>query len=76
MGNRGREITEFKAKMVYKASCRTARATRRNPVSKNKQTNNKNKNSILTVVKYTIPGLCYRQPAELWGIIAFPSCLC
>jgi hypothetical protein len=33
---RGRRISEFKANLVYKVSSRTARATQRNPVSKNK----------------------------------------
>jgi hypothetical protein len=32
---RGRRISEFKASLVYKVSSRTARATQRNPVSKN-----------------------------------------
>jgi hypothetical protein len=44
LGGRGRQISEFKASLVYKLSSRTARATQRNPVSKdktNKQTNKK-----------------------------------
>jgi hypothetical protein len=40
-GGRGRWISEFKASLVYKVSSRTARATQRNPVSKNKQINKK-----------------------------------
>jgi hypothetical protein len=47
LGGRGRWISEFEASLVYKVSSRTARAIKRNPVSKNKQTknnNNKNKN--------------------------------
>jgi hypothetical protein len=41
LGGRGRQISEFEASLVYKVSSRTARATQRNPVSKNKtkQTN-------------------------------------
>jgi hypothetical protein len=31
---RGRQISEFKASLVYRVSSRTARATERNPVSK------------------------------------------
>jgi hypothetical protein len=31
---RGRQISEFKASLVYKVSSRTARATQRNPVLK------------------------------------------
>jgi hypothetical protein len=34
-----RQISEFKASLVYRVSSRTATATQRNPVSKNKQTN-------------------------------------
>jgi hypothetical protein len=32
---RGRQISEFEASLFYKVSSRTARATQRNPVSKN-----------------------------------------
>jgi hypothetical protein len=35
LGGRGRWISEFEASLVYKVSSRTARATQRNPVSKN-----------------------------------------
>jgi hypothetical protein len=34
---RGRRVSEFEASLVYKESSRTARATQRNPVSKNKR---------------------------------------
>jgi hypothetical protein len=37
LGGRGRQISEFEASLVYKVSSRTARATQRNPVSKNKK---------------------------------------
>jgi hypothetical protein len=37
-GGRGRQISEFQAILVYKVSSRIAKATQRNPVSKNKQT--------------------------------------
>jgi hypothetical protein len=33
LGGRRRQISEFKASLVYKVSSRTARATQRNPVS-------------------------------------------
>ena len=36
-GGRGRQISEFKAHLVYKVSSRTARAIQRNPVFKTKQ---------------------------------------
>jgi hypothetical protein len=37
LGGRGRRISEFEASLVYRVSSRTARATQRNPVLKNKQ---------------------------------------
>jgi hypothetical protein len=39
LGGRGRQTFEFKASLVYRGSIRTARATQRNLVMKNKQTN-------------------------------------
>jgi hypothetical protein len=49
LGGRGRQISEFKASLVYKVSSRTARATQRNPVSKTTTTttNKTNKKNIL-----------------------------
>jgi uncharacterized protein (UPF0332 family) len=38
LGGRGRQISEFEASLVYRVSSRTARATQRNPVSKEKST--------------------------------------
>jgi hypothetical protein len=37
LGDRARQISEFKARLVYKVSSRTARAIQRNPVSKNQK---------------------------------------
>jgi hypothetical protein len=34
LGGRGRQISEFKASLVYRVNSRTARVTQRNPVSK------------------------------------------
>jgi hypothetical protein len=39
LGGRGRWISEFEASLVYNLSSRTARAIKRNPVSKNKTKN-------------------------------------
>jgi hypothetical protein len=36
-GGRGRWISEFEASLVYRVSSRTARATQRSPVSKNRE---------------------------------------
>jgi hypothetical protein len=44
LGGRGRRISEFEASLVYKVSSRTARATQRNPVLKNKNKNKKQNN--------------------------------
>jgi hypothetical protein len=44
LGGRGRRISEFEASLVYRVSSRTARATQRNPVSKNKNTKTKKQN--------------------------------
>jgi hypothetical protein len=46
LGERGRQISELGASLVYRVSSRTARATQRNPVSKKKKyksTNRKKK---------------------------------
>jgi hypothetical protein len=54
LGGRGRRISEFEASLVYRVSSRTARATQRNPVSKNlkkkneKQTKKKNPKNKLS----------------------------
>ena len=38
LGGRGRQISEFKASLVYRVSSRTARATQRNFIFKNNKT--------------------------------------
>jgi hypothetical protein len=43
LGGRGRQISEFKASLVYRVSSRTARAIQRNPVLKTQKTKSKNK---------------------------------
>jgi hypothetical protein len=37
LGVRSRQISEFEASLVYRLNSRTARATQRNPVSKNQR---------------------------------------
>ena len=46
LGGRGRQISEFKASLVYKVSSRTARAIQRNSVLKNP----KSKNPIIIII--------------------------
>jgi hypothetical protein len=43
LGSRGRQISEFKASLVYRVSSKTAKATQRNPVSKQNKKKNKEK---------------------------------
>jgi hypothetical protein len=43
LGGRGRQISEFEASLDYRVSSRTARATQRNPVSKNQKSKTKKK---------------------------------
>ena len=52
MGGRGRQISEFKASLVYKVSARTARATQRNPVSKNQKQNNNNNRKTKDIMNF------------------------
>jgi hypothetical protein len=59
-GGRGRRISEFEASLVYKVSSRTARATQRNPVSKNQNQPNKTPNKQTNKQKDTL--LFWRQP--------------
>jgi hypothetical protein len=70
LGGRGRQISEFKVRLVYRMSSRTARAIQRNPVSKktktkqnknkqkknqkNKKTQNKQKKKIREITPFTI----------------------
>jgi hypothetical protein len=63
LGGRGRQISEFKASLVYRVSSRTARATQRNPVSKTKQnkTNKQTKN---------------KQQKSKTKPKTFPNCFC
>jgi hypothetical protein len=62
---RGRCISEFEASLIYRVSSRTARATKRNPVSENKksikqtkQTNKQKKN------EHEEEGVSGRNPAN------------
>jgi hypothetical protein len=65
LGRKGRQISEFKASLVYRVSSRTARATERNPVSNkqnDKQTNKQKKTKKERKEKeklYSIAGQCF-----------------
>jgi hypothetical protein len=43
LGGRGRQISEFKASLVYRVSSRTATAAQKNPVSKKPKKKKKEK---------------------------------
>jgi hypothetical protein len=43
LGGRGRQISEFKASLVYRVSSRIARTTQRNPVLEKKTNKKQNK---------------------------------
>jgi hypothetical protein len=47
LGGTGRQISEFKASLVYRVSSRTGRAIQRNPVSKKAKTK-QNKTNLLS----------------------------
>jgi hypothetical protein len=47
MGGKGRQISEFKARLVYRVSSRTARAIQRNPVLQTKTTTTTQQKSLV-----------------------------
>jgi hypothetical protein len=51
---RGRQISEFKTRLVFRVSSRTARATQTNPVTREKKRKEKKKKkrNLLTFPKY------------------------
>jgi hypothetical protein len=57
-------ISEFKARLVYKVSSRTARATQRNSVSKNKKTKKRKKER--KKVSQSMPGTVSLSASCLW----------
>jgi hypothetical protein len=59
----GRWISEFEASLFYKVSFRTARATQRNPVSKqtNKQKQNKKKQKNGKLAEFLITHLSWES---------------
>jgi hypothetical protein len=57
LGGRGRQISEFEASLVYRVSSRTARATHRNPVSKNKNKTKRERETSTGTEWLTIRGI-------------------
>jgi hypothetical protein len=78
LGGRGRQISEFEASLVYKVSSRIARATQRNPVSKNqnkqtnKQTNKTRQNLQQATNRHTflIPALRRQRQVDFCALEA------
>jgi hypothetical protein len=67
-GGRGRRISEFEASLVYKVSSRTARATQRNPVSKNQERERERERereirTVLRDIVQLVEGLCSKPEA-------------
>jgi hypothetical protein len=61
LGGRGGQISEFKASLVYRVSSRTARATQRNPVSKNKKQNKTKQNEVPVNLGKRVPMTTYQE---------------
>jgi hypothetical protein len=57
---RGRQISQFKASLVYKVSSRIAKAIQRNPVSKINKNKNKQtkKTNIVNIKPFHFSGIC------------------
>jgi hypothetical protein len=68
-GDRGRQISEFKASLVYRVSSRTARAIQRNSASKNNNIiNNNNNNKTVLLCLTTVSAYDYcKFFYSLWG---------
>jgi hypothetical protein len=62
LGGRDRRISEFEARLVYRVSSRTARATQRNPVSKNL----KKKKNANTKCRKMRPLKAWAVPMDRW----------
>jgi hypothetical protein len=70
MGGRGRQISEFKASLVYRVSFWTARATQRNPNLKKKQQQQK----IISLIVINVL-LHNRKGSYLLSPSAIPICI-
>jgi hypothetical protein len=66
LGGKGRQISEFKASLVYKVSSRTARAIQKNPVSKNQTKPKQNKNKQTNKQGSTTPPETVNPTIRLW----------
>jgi hypothetical protein len=72
LGDRGRQISKFKASLVYRVSSRTAKATQRNPVlkkTKNKKTKNTKKQKRTTSDPFIYS---HESPCSCWELNSGP----
>jgi hypothetical protein len=76
LGGRGRQISEFEARLVYKVSSRTARAIQRNLVSKKNKPNQPTKQTIyvLGVMKLVYYNLSILEVEVESGVRASLCC--
>jgi hypothetical protein len=70
LGGRGRRISEFEASLVYKVSSRTARATQRNPVSKNQKKKKKKKKKRMAYQQATMDSAQEQCVQKRPGVVA------
>jgi hypothetical protein len=76
LGGRGRWISEFKVSMVYRSCSRTARATRRNPVSKNQNKTKKLKIDILKRRKENFQTHTHIHVYKMHLFCMYEVCMC
>jgi hypothetical protein len=73
LGGTGRQISEFEASLVYKVSSRTAKATKRNPVSKSKTKQNKTKQTKQTKQKRSFGLPTAQSYGDIFPIVSLLS---
>jgi hypothetical protein len=69
LGGRGRQISEFEASLVYRVSSRAARATQRNPVSKNKRQKTTTTTTKSHIMPINFPVYTYKDNTENSGYV-------
>ena len=78
MGDRGRRISEFEASLAYRVSSKTARVTKRNPVSKNQREREwgeiKEKSLLLPVIFVVTVGVLFLWLSSFRFVEGLLSC--
>jgi hypothetical protein len=70
---RGRRISEFEASLVYRVSYRTARAIKRNPVSKNQKKTLAPQRTILELLEDVTWNSTKAQSEGTWATVITPG---